>query len=155
MSLHSAIMHLEPTVDIFDDDMISVKLTYNGHNYHGFAYCHKEDRDFFSKKVGATIAHYRAMIKIYDDEIRRAEVAARVLWSAYKDVIYNSQDDGIPVDPTSAFITRVFKARDLVDRYKAQRASLRTQLREYLKNHEKCLESIRAQRKTENEDKNV
>ena len=65
------------------------------------------------------------------------------------------QENGIPVDPTSAFITRVFKARDLVDRYKAQRTSLRTQLREYLKNHEKCLESIRAQRKTENEDKNV
>ena len=154
MSLHSAIMKLEPTVEVYDND-IGVKLTYNGHNYYGFACCHKEDKDFFSEKVGATIAHYRAMIKIYDDEIRQAEVAARVLWSAYKDVIYNSQEDGIPVDPTSAFITRVFKARDLVDRYKAQRASLRTQLREYLKNHEKCLESVRAQRKTENEDKNV
>ena len=154
MSLHSAIMKLEPTVEVYDND-IGVKLTYNGHNYYGFACCHKEDKDFFSEKVGATIAHYRAMIKIYDDEIRRAEVAARVLWSAYKDVIYNSQDDGIPVDPTSAFITRVFKARDLVDRYKAQRTSLRTQLREYLKNHEKCLESVRAQRKTANEGKNV
>lgn len=154
MSLHSAIMKLEPIVEVYDND-IGVKLTYNGHNYYGFAYCHKEDKDFFSEKVGATIAHYRAMIKIYDNEIRRAEVAARVLWSAYKDVIYNSQKDGIPVDPTSAFITRVFKARDLVDRYKAQRASLRTQLKEYLKNHEKCLESVRAQRKTENEDKNV
>ena len=154
MSLHSAIMKLEPIVEVYDND-VGVKLTYNGHNYYGFACCHKEDAEFFSEKVGATIAHYRAMIKIYDDEIRRAEVAARVLWSAYKDVIYNSQKDGIPVDPTSAFITRVFKARDLVDRYKAQRASLRTQLREYLKNHEKCLESIRAQRKTENEDKNV
>ena len=154
MSLHSAIMKLEPIVEVYDND-IGVKLTYNGHSYYGFACCHKEDAEFFSEKVGATIAHYRAMIKIYDDEIRRAEVAARVLWSAYKDVIYNSQEDGIPVDPTSAFITRVFKARDLVDRYKAQRASLRTQLREYLKNHEKCLESVRAQRKTENEDKNV
>ena len=154
MSLHSAIMKLEPIVEVYDND-VGVKLTYNGHNYYGFACCHKEDAEFFSEKVGATIAHYRAMIKIYDDEIRRAEVAARVLWSAYKDVIYNSQDDGIPVDPTSAFITRVFKARDLVDRYKAQRTSLRTQLKEYLKNHEKCLESVRAQRKTENEDKNV
>ena len=154
MSLHSAIMKLEPIVEVYDND-VGVKLTYNGHDYYGFACCHKEDAEFFSEKVGATIAHYRAMIKIYDDEIRRAEVAARVLWSAYKDVIYNSQEDGIPVDPTSAFITRVFKARDLVDRYKAQRASLRTQLKEYLKNHEKCLESIRAQRKTENEDKNV
>ena len=154
MSLHSAIMKLEPIVEVYDND-IGVKLTYNGHNYYGFAYCHKEDLDAFSEALCATIAHYRAMIKIYDDEIRRAEVAARVLWSAYKDVIYNSQDDGVPVDPTSAFITRVFKARDLVDRYKAQRASLRTQLREYLKNHEKCLESVRAQRKTENEDKNV
>ena len=154
MSLHSAIMKLEPIVEVYDND-IGVKLTYNGHNYYGFACCHKEDAEFFSEKVGATIAHYRAMIKIYDDEIRRAEVAARVLWSAYKDVIYNSQEDGIPVDPTSAFITRVFKAYDLVDRYKVQRASLRTQLREYLKNHEKCLESVRAQRKTENEDKNV
>ena len=154
MSLHSAIMKLEPIVEVYDND-IGVKLTYNGHNYYGFACCHKEDAEFFSEKVGATIAHYRAMIKIYDDEIKRAEVAARVLWSAYKDVIYNSQEDGVPVDPTSAFITRVFKARDLVDRYKAQRASLRTQLREYLKNHEKCLESVRAQRKTENEDKNV
>lgn len=154
MSLHSAIMKLEPIVEVYDND-VGVKLTHNGHNYYGFACCHKEDAEFFSEKVGATIAHYRAMIKIYDDEIRRAEVAARVLWSAYKDVIYNSQKDGIPVDPTSAFITRVFKARDLVDRYKAQRASLRTQLKEYLKNHEKCLESVRAQRNTENEDKNV
>lgn len=154
MSLHSAIMKLEPIVEVYDND-VGVKLTYNGHNYYGFACCHKEDAEFFSEKVGATIAHYRAMIKIYNDEIRRAEVAARVLWSAYKDVIYNSQKDGIPVDPTSAFITRVFKARDLVDRYKVQRASLRTQLKEYLKNHEKCLESVRTQRKTENEDKNV
>ena len=86
MSLHSAIMKLEPIVEVYDND-IGVKLTYNGHNYYGFAYCHKEDKDFFSEKVGATIAHYRAMIKIYDDEIKRAEVAARVLWSAYKDVI--------------------------------------------------------------------
>lgn len=154
MSLHSAIMKLEPIVEVYDND-VGVKLTYNGHNYYGFAYCHKEDAEFFSEKVGATIAHYRAMIKIYDDEIRRAEVAARVLWSAYKDVIYNFQEDGIPVDPTNAFIIRVSKALDLVDRYKAQRASLRTRLKEYLKNHEKCLESVRAQRKTENEDKNV
>ena len=154
MSLHSAIMKLEPIVEVYDND-VGVKLTYNGHNYYGFACCHKEDAEFFSEKVGATIAHYRAMIKIYDDEIKRAEVAAQVLWSAYKDVIYNSQEDGIPVDPTNAFITRVSKAHDLVDRYKAQRTSLRTQLREYLKNHEKCLESVRAQRKTENEDKNV
>lgn len=154
MSLHSAIMHLEPIVETFDND-VSVKLTYNGHNYYGTAFCHEEDKDFFSEKVGATIAHYRAMIKIYDDEIKRAEVAAQVLWSAYKDVIYNSQKDGIPVDPTSAFIIRIHKAYGLVDRYKAQRNSLRTQLREYLKNHEKCLESVRAQRKTENEDKNV
>lgn len=154
MSLHSAIMKLEPIVEVYDND-VGVKLTYNGHNYYGIAYCHNEDAEFFSEKVGATIAHYRTMIKIYDDEIKRAEVAAQVLWSAYKDVIYNSQEDGIPVDPTSAFIIRVFKARDLADRYKVQRASLRTQLKEYLKNHEKCLESVRAQRKTENEDKNV
>ena len=154
MSLHSAIMKLEPIVEVYDND-IGVKLTYNGHNYYGFACCHKEDAEFFSEKVGATIAHYRAMIKIYNDEIKRAEVAAQVLWSAYKDVIYNSQEDGIPVDPTNAFITRVSKAHDLVDRYTVQRASLRTQLKEYLKNHEKCLDSVRAQRKTENEDKNV
>lgn len=154
MSLHSAIMNLEPIVEVFDND-VSVKLTYNGHNYYGIAFCHEEDKDFFSEKVGATIAHYRAMIKIYDDEIKRAETAAQVLWSAYKDVIYNSQEDGVPVDPTSAFITRVFKARYLVDRYKIQRAGLRAQLKDYLKNHEKCLASIRAQRKTENEDKNV
>lgn len=154
MSLHSAIMNLKPIVEVFDND-VTVKLSYNGHNYYGFAFCHEEDKDFFSEKVGATIAHYRAMIKIYDDEIKRAETAAQVLWSAYKDVIYNSQKDGVPVDPTSAFIIRVFKARDLVDRYKIQRADLRTQLKDYLKNHEKCLASIRAQRKTENEDKNV
>ena len=36
MSLHSAIMKLEPTVEVYDND-IGVKLTYNGHNYYGFA----------------------------------------------------------------------------------------------------------------------
>lgn len=155
MSLHSAIMNLEPTVICSDNRDICVSLKYNGRRYRGYAFCHNDDLEFYSEKVGATIAHYRAMIKIYDDEIKRAEAAAQVLWSAYKDVIYNSQENGVPVDPTSAFITRVFKARYLVDRYKVQRAGLRAQLKDYLKNHEKCVASVRAQRKTENEDKNV
>lgn len=154
MSLHSAIMNLEPIVEVFDND-VTVKLTYNGHNYYGIAFCHEEDKDFFSEKVGATIAHYRAMIKIYDDEIKRAEMTSQVLWSAYKDVIYNSQTNGSPVDPTSAFINRVYAANDLVSRYKAQRATLRYQLKAYLTAQEKCIESVKRQRVIDSEDKTV
>ena len=154
MSLHSAIMNLEPQVENFDKD-VSIKLTYNGHVYFGCAYCHEEDEEFFSEKVGATIAHYRAMIKIYDDEIKRAEVAARVLWSAYKDVIYNSQTNGNPADPTGAFINRVYAANNLVGRYKAQRDILRKQLRSYLAAQEKCIKSVKRQRVDNSEDKTV
>lgn len=154
MSLHSAIMNLEPVVEVFDND-VSVKLTYNGHNYYGIAFCHAEDQEFFSEKVGATIAHYRAMIKIYDDEIERAEMAAKILWAAYKDVIYNSQTNGEPTDPTGAFINRVYAATDLLGRYKAQRTTLRKQLKSYLAAQEKCIESIKRQRSNNSEDKTV
>lgn len=154
MSLHSAIMNLEPVVEVFDND-VSVKLTYNGYNYYGIAFCHTEDKEFFSEKVGATIAHYRAMIKIYDEEIERAETAAKILWAAYKDVIYNSQTNGEPTDPTGAFINRVCAATDLLGRYKAQRTTLRKQLKSYLAAQEKCIESIKRQRSNNSEDKTV
>ncbi len=152
MSLHSAIMNLKPIVEIFDKD-ITVKLTYNGYDYRGFAFCHEEDKEFFSEKVGATIAHYRAMIKIYDEEINRAEMTAKVLWAAYKDVIYNSQTNGEPTDPTGAFINRVCAATDLLGRYKAQRTTLRKQLKSYLVAQEKCIESVKRQRINNSEDK--
>lgn len=154
MSLHSAIMNLTPDVEVFGHDTV-VRLVYNGHKYYGTAYCHEEDKEFFSEKVGATIAHYRAMIKIYDDEIKRAEMAARVLWAAYKDVIYNSQTNGVPSDPTGAFINRVCAATDLLGRYKAQRTTLRKQLKSYLAAQEKCIESIKRQRANNSEDKTV
>jgi len=154
MSLHSAIMNLKPHVEVYDND-VSVELTYNGRNYYGAAFCHEEDKEFFSEKVGATIAHYRAMIKIYDDEIKRAETAAKILWAAYKDVIYNSQTNGEPTDPTGAFINRVCAATDLLGRYKAQRTTLRKQLKSYLAAQEKCIESIKRQRSNNSEDKTV
>lgn len=154
MSLHSAIMNLTPDVHVFCED-VSVRLTYNGHIYCGCAYCHEEDKEFFSEKVGATIAHYRAMIKIYNDEIKRAEMVSQVLWAAYKDVIYNSQTNGEPTDPTGAFINRVYAANDLVSRYKAQRNTLRKQLKSYLAAQEKCIESVKRQRTNNSEDKTV
>ena len=155
MSLYSAITKLEPIVEVYDKDVI-VKLIYNGHTYHGCAFCHKEDEDFFSEKVGATIAHYRAMISIYEDEIKRAEMAAQVLWSAYKDVIYNSQKEGTPVDPTGAFARRTARAEALVKKYKTRQDILRTALKKYIKDHEKCLANIRAWRAAQkNEDKIV
>ena len=87
MSLHSAIMKLTPETAVIDNDTI-VTLKYNGKVYKGFAFCHREDADFYSEIIGTTIAHLRALIKIYDDEISRAEQTAITLWSAYKDVIY-------------------------------------------------------------------
>lgn len=151
MSLHSAIMKLTPDIDEVANDIICT-LTYNGHKYVGFAFCHTEDSEFYSPIVGSTIAHYRAMIKIYDDEIARAETAAQVLWNGYKDVIYNSQTAGAPADPTGAFAKRCAAANYLVEKYKVQRDSLRQNLREYIANHEKAISSVRKMR--ESSDKN-
>lgn len=151
MSLHSAIMKLTPETTIIDNDTI-VTLKYNGKVYKGFAFCHREDADFYSEIVGATIAHLRALIKIYDDEIVRAEQTAITLWSAYKDVIYNSQTEGVPADPTGAFLDRVSAAQNLVFRYKDQQQTLKKRLRSYLANQDKCISNIKAQREA-NKDK--
>lgn len=147
MSLHSAIFKLTPEIDEVANDTICV-LYYNGRKYMGFAFCHKEDTEFYSPIVGSTIAHYRAMIKIYDDEIARAEVAAQVLWNGYKDVIYNSQTPEHPADPTGAFANRCAAAKYLVEKYKVQRESLRQSLRTYIANHEKAISSVRNMRES-------
>lgn len=151
MSLHSAIMKLTPETAVIDNDTI-VTLKYNGKVYKGFAFCHREDADFYSEIIGTTIAHLRALIKIYDDEISRAEQTAITLWCAYKDVIYNSQTEGIPADPTGAFLGRVSAAQNLVFRYKDQQQTLKKRLRSYLVNQDKCISNIKTQREA-NKDK--
>lgn len=148
MSLHSAIKKLTPEIDQIANDTICT-LNYNGHIYRGFAFCHTEDKPFYSPIVGSTIAHYRAMIKIYDDEIKRATVAAQVLWNAYKDVIYNSQSEGVPADPTGAFADRCAAANKLVEKYEAQRSSLQQALSAYIANHEKAISSVRKMRESQ------
>ena len=59
---------------IYEDNIATCILTYKGAEFRGVAYCHPDDEDFASERVGLSIAECRANIAflrhIRDNEIK-------------------------------------------------------------------------------------
>lgn len=127
----------------FSKRHLSTSITVNGRTYFGWAYCHPEDMDFCSEKVGATIAHMRAIIEALKDQRDTAHTEWKVLKKAYCDAYQNKEDN---LDEPNPFRTAVWQAENRYHRYQKEVKIARESLRDYLRNHEKALQSIRRQR---------
>lgn len=131
-----------------DDHYCDVYATiqYNGKLYRGSAALHPEDANFFSEKVGKTIALSRARQAALKDEITRAEEIAKVKYQMYQEVIAYGSKPPAEVDPTGAFLKNTIRALDRVGVLRGHLLSEQASLEEYLKAHKEALGIVKKMR---------
>ena len=149
MSAVKAIYQAPREFDIYTDDYcstVSATIFYGGRFYMGTAFLHPEDEDFFSEKVGKTIALSRARQEALKVAINEAQVIAKIKYQLYQEVIAYGSKSSAEVDPTGAFLTNVNRALNRVDFLKKALASEQDSLAAYLKDHKSALDTVKAMR---------
>lgn len=133
---------------IHTDDCSAVYATifYNGQIYEGIAFLHPEDRDFFSEKVGKTIALSRARQNALIDAIYKAQNIAEIKYRFYQEVIAYGSKSSAEVDPTGAFLMNASRASNRVRHLKATLKGEQDSLAAYLKDHKSALHTVKAMR---------
>lgn len=120
--------------------------TFHGKDYWANAYCHPEDVEFKSEKIGCTIAEMRARINALmqwrDAELRPGLKALKQLhYSINTSKYYN------PDDYAEKMITRQIDLKQSdIDIANEQIAALKKELKDYLHNLAKVNSSLKRQR---------
>lgn len=127
-----------------EDREIVVKIKFNGRTFYGYSSCHPDDKNFYSEKVGTTIAHMRAMREAIRFERNKAHTEWKILNKAYKDATQNC--DGLEVDPYGTFYHSVKNAEKRYHRYQKYFNEISDELRNYLKDQSRAVASIKRQR---------
>lgn len=121
---------------------IVMTITYNGKVYSGIAYCHPDDKDFSSRKVGQRIALSRARLQLLKSE--RDKVNEEVHWKrrVYTEVTNHNftTKDGTPKFPELA--RNYQKAYDRLDRLNCAIKREEKSLKKYLEGLDKAIDSV-------------
>lgn len=149
MSAVKAIYQAPKEFEIRQEEDYSIVLAtifYNGQSYEGIASLHPEDADFFSEKVGKTIALSRARQEALTYAIYEAQTIAEIKYRLYQEVIAYGSKSPAEVDPTGAFLMNVSHALNRVDFLKKALVSEQDSLVAYLKDHKSALDTVKAMR---------
>lgn len=141
MSLKTTVEHLpfeKIHESLYSEDTTIVKTIFNGKTYVGASYCCENDKMFLSNKVGMNIACMRAMISILKTEEERAKES----WYALKNMYNNLSRMEERFDPTGLVAYSVNQAEGLYRKYRMYRLDKERELRHYLEDHNKMIESI-------------
>lgn len=140
-----AIYKQDPETQVFEGQC-EVWLPFQGKRYHGKSYIHKDDKDFFSEKVGLNIALSRARISVLKDKYKEARQIAQYKNQMYQEALEFGRRDCAEVDPTGAFKAKVDKANIQVKRLHDAIAAEQKGLSFYLKSLDEMMIAIRKQR---------
>ena len=124
-----------------------VVIKYNNRNYHGCAITHPYDEEFFSEKVGYSIALSRARIQILKDEKERLRQEYTDKMRLYNDVLGYGAKKSEEIDPTGAFKKNIDKT---LHRYFTVAEVLKEEqegLKTYLEGQNTFIEKLKAYRK--------
>lgn len=149
MKIINAIYSAPYKVDFHGRD-IYVEIKYNNHLYIGSAHCHPEDLDFYSEKVGQTIALTRARIKILREEYYKISKLLTSKYNFYNEVTGHGEKSYREVDPTGAFCQNIKRTEF---RQKVLQKSLTKEIKNlnnYLKGYVRVIESVKRQRNMDN-----
>lgn len=105
MSVVKAI-YKAPVVDTFPNEEMGfyrVIIEYNGKIFFGTALISPEDKDFFSERVGYTIALSRARINALKYELRKSKSEFRERYNLYQEATKYGKISPAEVDPTGNF----------------------------------------------------
>lgn len=124
-----------------------IVIKYNNRNYHGCAITHPDDQEFFSEKVGYSIAVSRARIQILKDEKERLRQEYIDKMRLYNDVLGYGAKKSEELDPTGAFKKNIDKT---LHRYFTVAEVLKEEqegLKTYLEGQNTFIEKLKAYRK--------
>ena len=138
MSIMDQVYKAEPKT--VTTNSIMMRINVNGQAYYGFANCHPDDQDFYSEKVGSTIAHMRAEINAFRDLRDHAAYEWKTLKKAFADAYQNN------ATPCPQFQKAVWQAENRYRKYQQAVKDMRATLSNYLKNQDKVISSLRRQR---------
>lgn len=132
----------------YDADLGStiVEYKYKNKSYVGYSYCHDEDKDFYSPKVGRYIATARVRIAILQDIVDGLQQELK-----WKKIFYSEASGyGIKpskaIDPTDAFMNNLKRADARLKRHRAALKSAKADLRNYIKAQDQFIKSIQTMR---------
>lgn len=120
-----------------------VTITYDGKPFVGFAFCHTDDKEFCSEKVGYSIAYYRAVEQIFKYEIEQQRVRIATLRKVLSEYPHYAN-----------FIESVIKRyQDTLNFHRDDLKRLRKSLNHYIEGQNRAIESIKHFRKNKDEEK--
>lgn len=139
MSAVSAIYKAKPEVFI-DEKEIMVTIQYNSLYYHGFADLNPKDKDFYSERVGTTIALSRARIDALKDALKEARNVYKYKYQFYHEIANDGWAE------VNNFLGNVEKARKNMKRLQEALKAEKRGLNAYLKSQEKMIQTVRQMR---------
>lgn len=153
-SILKKIYKLEPKCHIgeFNGEYCEAVINYKGKTYCGDAFCHVEDKEYFSEKVGFNIATQRALLKILKHERDEAKKIYDAFYVAYQEATVWSGNEAAEVDPTGAFWRRVEKAHASYEEFATAVRKENAALNHYINNVNDMMQKmkkIRSEGKTE------
>ena len=122
---------------------IHAHIFYNGQWYRGEARLHPEDENFFSEKVGKTIALSRARQQALKEVLHEATVIADIKYQMYQEITGYGSKAPAEVDPTGAMLLNTQRALLRVKTLKEQLLNEQANLSEYLQDQVKALRIVK------------
>lgn len=121
-------------------------IHYSNQVYYGVAKCHPEDKDFFSEKVGKTIALSRARINALSSIIEDLTKELNIKIQTYREIQGYGSKSTAEIDPTGAFIRNIMRTERRL--YHLQRTLKKMELNfnEYLKDQKKAISTVKKMR---------
>lgn len=123
------IKHAPICKEEYTDYTTIICISFRGIKYYGYAVCHQEDAEYYSKYIGATLAHYRAMYNALYAEVADAKLEYNIFKHHYHCIIQNQNIE--EVDPTKRLTREYFK---LENKYNELRFALKV-LKQEMKNY--------------------
>lgn len=119
-----------------------VTITYNGKPFVGMSFCHTDDKEFCSAKVGYSIAYYRAVEQIFKYEIEQQRTRIATLRKVLSEYPHYAN-----------FIESVIKRyQDTLNFHRKDLKRLRKTLNHYIEGQNLVIESIKHFRKNRDEE---
>mgnify|MGYP004511357801 CR=1 FL=1 len=134
-----------------EEGVTNVKICYQGQTFHGAALLSKEDKGFYSKKVGYNLALSRARIEALEYFYKQERDKFNVRKQFYQEVLGLGVKTPAEVDPLGAFNRNMMHCKYRADALKEALNKEKTTLHKYILGQDKAIESVkRFRRKADN-----
>lgn len=140
MKLIKSIYKAPYKTNIYEDNFILIELPFQGVTYGGVAALHPDDKDFFSAKVGTTIALSRARTNCMREQVEKLQAQLKERELFLKEVSGFGEKD---IDPDNLFWKNLQSYRRRIHILKVQIEKEEKNLREYLDGQTKAIASIK------------